>query len=118
MQWIRSNIGLGARVALLALAVQAVLSFGHFHDITAQAKPSIQLAQQQLPAPSDEPGQHSDDFCAICAVIALSSTAMAGAPPALPLPQAVELPRRSTATAFPHLHATRTAFQSRAPPLS
>jgi hypothetical protein len=36
----------------------------------------------------------------------------------LPLPQAVELPRQTTETAFLHLHAARAAFQSRAPPLS
>jgi hypothetical protein len=114
MKWVRSKIKLGARTALFALAVQLVLSFGHFHPIAAQAAPSIQ-STQQLPAPDSD--HHPDDFCAICAVIALASTAMAAAPPALPLPQAVELPRRTAATAFLHLHATRTAFQSRAPPL-
>jgi hypothetical protein len=117
MTWVRSNIRLGARAALFALAVQLALSFGHFHAIEAQAAPSISVTQQ-LPAPSHDSDQHSDDYCAICAVIALASTAMAAAPPALPLPQAVELPRRTTDTAFLHLRATRVAFQSRAPPLS
>jgi hypothetical protein len=117
MQWVRSNIRLGARAALFALVVQLAFSFGHFHAITAQAAPSIQ-STQQLPGPAPDSDQHPDDFCAICAVIALASTAMAAAPPALPIPQAVELPRRTTETAFLHLHATRAAFQSRAPPLS
>jgi Protein of unknown function (DUF2946) len=117
MTWVRSNIRLGARAALLALVVQLVFSFGHFHAVTAQVAPSIQ-STQQLPAPAPDSDQHPDDFCAICAVIALASTAMAAAPPALPTPQAIELPRRTTNTAFLHLYATRTAFQSRAPPLS
>jgi hypothetical protein len=117
MKWVRSNIKLGARVAVFALAVQFALSFGHFHAIATQAAPSIQ-STQQLPPPSHDSDQHPDDFCAICAVVALASTAVAAAPPALPLPQAVELPRRITDAAFLHLHATRTAFQSRAPPLS
>ena len=118
MQWVRSNIRLGARLALFALAVQLALSFGHVHALATHAAPSIQFTQQQLPAQNPDSDQHPDDFCAICAVIALASTAMAAAPPALPLPQAVELPRRTTATAFLHLQAPRAAFQSRAPPLS
>jgi hypothetical protein len=31
MKWFRSNIRLGSRLALLALAIQFLLSFGHFH---------------------------------------------------------------------------------------
>ena len=37
MKWFRSNIRLGSRLALLALAIQFLLSFGHFHEDTAQA---------------------------------------------------------------------------------
>lgn len=118
MNWVRSNIRLGARVALFAIAVQFALSFGHFHAIATQAAPSIQSAQQQLPSTSPDPDQQPGDTCAICAVIALAGTAVAAAPPALPLPQAVELPRQTIATAFVHVHAARAAFQSRAPPLS
>jgi hypothetical protein len=118
MKWVRANIRLGARAALFALAVQFALSFGHFHAVVAQTAPSIQSVQQQLPAPSPDPDRHLDDLCAICAVIALASTAVAAAPPSLPLPQSVELPLRTTETAFLDLHAARAAFQSRAPPLS
>ena len=116
MKWVRANIGLGARVALFALAVQFALSFGHFHPIAAQAAPSIQSVQQQLPSPDTD--RHLDDLCAICSVIALASTAVAAEPPSLLLPQFVELRQQTTETAFLHLHAARAAFQSRAPPLS
>ena len=37
MKWFRSNIRLGSRLALLALAIQFLLSFGHFHERSAQA---------------------------------------------------------------------------------
>jgi hypothetical protein len=117
MKWVRSNIKLGARVALFALAVQFALSFGHFHAIAAQAPPSIQSIQH-LPTPGPDSDRHADDLCDICAVIALTGTAVASAPPALPLPQAIELPRQTTETTFLRLHAARAAFQSRAPPLS
>ena len=118
MKRVRANIKHGALVALFALAVQFALSFGHFHPVTAPAAPSIQSVQQQLPAPGPDQDRHLDDLCAICAVNALASAAVAAAPPSLPLPQSSELPRRTTETAFLHLHAARAAFQSRAPPLS
>jgi hypothetical protein len=118
MKWFRSNIQLGARVALLALAVQFGLSFGHFHDLPPQTAPSVHTAEQQSPAPGPDSDRQSGDICAVCAVVALASAAVSAAPPTLPLPQASMLPRRIADAAFIHLHATRAAFQSRAPPLS
>jgi hypothetical protein len=117
MQWVRSNIRLGARLALFALVVQLVLSFGHFHAIAAQATPSTQ-SSQQLPAPGHDQDQHPDDFCAICAVVALASTAVAATPPALPIPQAFDLVHPSIDATFVNLRSARAAFRSRAPPLS
>jgi hypothetical protein len=118
MKWVRANIRLGARAALFALAVQLALSFGHFHAVAAQTAPSIQSAQQQLPVPGHDSGQHPGDLCAICAVVNLASTAMAAAPPTLPLPQSFELPQQTAEASYLDLHAPRAAFQSRAPPLS
>jgi Protein of unknown function (DUF2946) len=117
MQWVRSNIRLGARLALFALVVQLALSFGHVHAVTAQTAPALQTTQH-LPAPSHDPDQHPDDFCAICAVIALASTAMAAAPPALPVPQAFEFKHPPVVATFVQPRTARTAFQSRAPPIS
>ena len=117
MKWVRANIRTGTRLALFALAIQFALSLGHFHAIAAQTAPSIQSAQQQVPAPAPDTGQHPDDLCAICVVAGLAGTALAATPPSLPLPQAVELPVRTTDTAVIHVHAPRAAFQSRAPPL-
>jgi hypothetical protein len=117
MKWLRSNIRHGTRLALLALAVQFVLSFGHVHGITAQAAPSIH-SSQQLPAPGHDSDQHPDDYCAICAVIALASTALAATPPALPVPQAFELKPPPVGATVSRSRSMRAAFQSRAPPLS
>lgn len=118
MKWVRDHLKAGARLALFALTIQLALSFGHFHAIAAPTAPSIQSVQQQLPAPAPDTGQHPDELCAICVVTALAGTALAAAPPSLPLPQAVELPPHTADTAAFHVHAPRAAFQSRAPPLS
>jgi hypothetical protein len=118
MKWFRSNIRHGAWFALLALVVQFALSFGHFHGIAAQAAPSIQSAQQQLPASNPDSDQQPGDFCAICAVIALANTALFATPPVLLLPQAVELLYLTTDAAFADPNSASSAFQPRAPPLS
>lgn len=118
MKWFRSNIRRGSQVALFALAIQFVLSFGHFHGIApVAATPSFQLSSQQLPAPGHDSDQ-PDDFCAICAVIALASTVVAAAPPVLPTPQAFEFSHPPIDVAFDHPRSARAAFQSRAPPIS
>jgi hypothetical protein len=118
MKWFRSNIRHGARFALFALAVQFALSFGHFHGIAAQGSPSVQSAEQQLPASNHDSHQHPGDSCAICAVIALANTALFAAPPMLPPPQAVEFRYLTLDVAFADLNSASSAFQPRAPPLS
>lgn len=56
MKWFRSNIRHGSRLALLALAIQFVLAFGHFHGVAAEAAPALQAAsaKQSIPAHSVE----------------------------------------------------------------
>jgi hypothetical protein len=46
MKWFRSNIRIGSRLALFALAIQFLLSFGHFHAGSAQAAPALVRAPQ------------------------------------------------------------------------
>lgn len=120
MSWLRSNIKRGSRLALLALAVQYVLSFGHFHAIAAQASPLLQ-SQASLTQPSstpDEGQQTPGEPCAICAVIALANAALCASPPLLLLPQAVEFFYLATKAEFVHLDRCSLAFQPRAPPAS
>jgi hypothetical protein len=47
MKWFRQHIKTGSRLALFALAIQFVLSFGHFHGVAAQAAPAIQAGLSQ-----------------------------------------------------------------------
>jgi hypothetical protein len=139
MKWFRSNIKHGSRLALLALAVQFVLSFGHFHGRAAQAAPAIQsgltqsapsyayglpaanaagLSTQQPSPANHDSDQQPGDGCAICAVIALANAILFATPPLLLLPQAVEFLYQTTDAEFIHLNSTRVAFQPRAPPIS
>ena len=52
MKWFRSNVKHASRLALLAMALQLVMTFGHFHGVAAEAAPAIQarLAEQATPA--------------------------------------------------------------------
>jgi hypothetical protein len=117
MNWFRSNIRHGSRLALFALAIQFALSFGHFHGIAAQAAPAFQQASQQAPSNPDS-DQQSTDPCAICAVMALANATLFATPPILLLPQAIEFLYLITDAEFVHLGAIRVAFQPRAPPAS
>jgi hypothetical protein len=116
MSWLRSNIRHGSRLALFTLAVQFVLSFGHFH--AAQASPLIQsLASLTQPSSiPDEDQQQPSEPCAICAVMALANTALDASPPVLLLPQAVEFFYLATAAEFAPFDRCSRAFQPRAPP--
>jgi hypothetical protein len=135
MKWFRSNIKHGSRLALLALALQFLLSFGHFHAVAAQAvqpdtapfelshanglsaPDTAGIAEQQSPSGND-PDQRANDPCAICAVIALANSMLFATPPLLLLPQAIEFLYLTTDAEFVHLNSARIAFQPRAPPAS
>lgn len=133
MKWFRRHIKTGSRLALLALALQFVLSFGHFHFNAAQAAPAIQgltdtgqtqgLAAEtssqakQQPAGHDD-GQPSNEPCAICAVMSMANQLVFATPALLLLPDAVELLFLVTDAEFAHLGALWPSFQSRAPPVS
>jgi uncharacterized iron-regulated membrane protein len=144
MKWFRSNIRNGSKLALLALAIQFVLSFGHFHALAAEAVPAIQAAAQsvatspasarddrslagvsaksvqgpQKPASDPDSDRQSTDACAICAVMAMANAVLFATPPLLQLPQAAEFLYLTTDTEFVHLHTVSVAFQPRAPPIS
>ena len=136
MNWFRKHIKHGSRLALLALAIQFALSFGHFHPVAAAPAIATSLAQvdldhAQIPAvadaasetaqrqlPSSHDTDHPAEACAICAVISLANNLVFPAPPLLLLPQAIELLFLTTDAEFAHLSSVRSPFQSRAPPAS
>lgn len=118
MMWVRRRARSLSLWALLALALQLGLSFGHVHHDAAVAAVAT-TAPSNGPAPDSDPG-HDDhrDTCAICLAATMAGAALASAAPDLPTPPAFALlrasPRNATETANPR----RAAFRSRAPPLS
>ena len=120
MRWVRAHLQLGSRLALFALAIQLVLTFGHVHGVSpgpAQSALSALTRQANNSAtPANSSGKASDEDCPICALIQLAGTSAVSAPPALPVPVAfvtlrLQAPQQLEWTASPHI-----PFQARGPP--
>jgi hypothetical protein len=125
MRWVRSNIQWGARLALFALALQLVLSFGHIHlsDLLGPGA-SIQTAaaarasgDPASPAPSKK-SNGAGDVCAICALIQLVNSSVHATGPSLPPPSEASFVGWRTAFDFITAPSQRRPFSARAPPLA
>ncbi len=123
MGWVHGHKRHGALLALAALALQIVLSFGHVHldgIRPANAHTTVAVAHNavvtQAPdqAPAQTPGD--DDYCAICASIYLASTSVISHAPPLPVPLGFHRVEHSYGAARGIAAPRRFAFQSRAPP--
>jgi hypothetical protein len=121
MAWIHRHRRHGALLALAALVLQILLSFGHVHlHGVAQSAPaaithSIALADKNSRTPAPIPAD-TDDYCAICASIFLASSAFAPAPPQLVVPASFQRIEHCFKAARPLAESLRLAFRSRAPP--
>jgi len=126
MNWFRSRIRSGARLALFALAVQMVVSFGHMHRDDLGLPPlagtdHTSIASNTAPGSQAPTGPQrqpaSDDYCPICASMALLATWMPVLPPPLVTPE----PIRRVWPPLASWHSLPTqfslSFQARAPPL-
>lgn len=103
-----------AVLALIALALQLVLSLGHVHvddDCTVSVHGSHALSGDTKTA-----AHHDPHTCSICLTLAILATTVEPAPPALPLPRLLP-PARIDETA-PERAIRRIAlgFAARAPP--
>jgi len=125
MQWVSANRKVGSTLALFALALQIVLSFGHVHLGTQNhSRLAAAVSAASVPATDDSgqpPAQRRshgvDDYCAICASIQLLGASLVAVAPLLPLPFARADTQFSVGAGV--LVAPRRApFQSRAPPVA
>jgi hypothetical protein len=122
MQWVRTNRRFGAWCALVAIALQIVLSFGHAHRFAGvrtvgvpQASIAIQTAVDKGD-PASKPGSPAVEYCAICVAINMGASAV---PPETPvwgtpvIAGGVRFVSRAEAAASTLAHLL---FQARAPP--
>ena len=120
MRLFRDNIGLGSWLALIALALNLALSFGHIHAIRGIQRSALIAAV--VPPDSGQTGHHddglADDRCPICMASSAIGSALAAAAPALPHPVAYALVDRAIEPTLAFVEQPTAAFQSRAPPLS
>ncbi len=123
MGWVHGHKRHAALLALAALALQIVLSFGHvhldgIHPASAHATSAVAHKTAVAQAPRQSPAQNpgDDDYCAICASIYLASTSVIAHAPPLPVPLGFHRIEHSYGTARDIAAPRRFAFQSRAPP--
>src|SRR5260221_14284039 len=91
MDWFRRHVRHGSLLALLALAINLALSFGHVHALPDRRADAGQT--ELASAPTGNGGQnqggdrndHPDDLCPICMAAAAMNNVVAATPPALPV---------------------------------
>ena len=126
MRRLRSQLRLGAWLALFALAFQLVVSFGHVHGLNDSEHPPVQLTRT---APigvdvasgdsNDQPPGNDDDYCVVCALFHLVGTVVAARPPSLGLPAGLGATRIKFVPAeLKTISASHAPFSARAPPIA
>jgi hypothetical protein len=122
MRWFRDNVRHGSWLALVAIAINLALSFGHVH-IAGQASEGGLIAamfgaSDHGKAPGHTDGPLGDDLCPICIASSAIATAIASAPPAIPLQLNATVVDRPVALVRLAVALPRAPFQSRGPPVS
>jgi hypothetical protein len=95
MWWVRANLRIAGWCGLFALALQLILSFGHFHhngtwsasyrSSLASSDGAISDALDTNGGPS-VPGAPGADYCGICAVVHLAGSLVSPTTPAVVQP--------------------------------
>jgi len=124
MRWFRDNIGQGSWLALIALVINLGLLFGHVHGVggAVTGDRATLVAAVATPAGQANQGQptdtHADYLCPICVAAATLGSALAAAPPAVPIEFAEARIDRMIVSDLSGVPSPRAAFQSRGPPIS
>ena len=115
MGWFRGHRRIGGWLALLALALQLGLAFGHVHHPATGHATEIAAAE-----PDGDHGDGDSDRhdCPSCAILKLLAGAQPGATPVSAMPVPVAAGAIGPVVETVQAGQTRAAFRSRAPPLS
>jgi hypothetical protein len=118
MGWFRSQLRVWAWVAVLALVLQLGLSLGHIHDLSGEHLVAVHTsaAEKASTCASQNVVDSDDDFCAICAMLAMLSGAQIANAPVVPPLFVLAWTERLTSPDPIFRPQARIAFQSRAPP--
>jgi hypothetical protein len=118
--WFRLRTRWGGGLALFALALQLVVSFGHVHaDELTGNPPGIAAIVHAGDMPAgDADTDHDDDHCDICATLHALASAMVATPPPLPIPCAFARSELLISDSVVAAQPRRASFQSRAPPIA
>jgi hypothetical protein len=119
MEWVRLRVRLGAWLALVALAMNLGLAFGHHHfdelaaDHAAEHRTGAETPHDH--DDSDHPGSTAAHSCFACVVV--TAAVLPANAPALPAPSWTK--GDGLTTTFISLRdGKRTSFEARAPPQS
>jgi hypothetical protein len=123
MKWLRARSRQVTSLALMALAFNLALAFGHIHleDFgRTGVTPGVLLSAitHHQDRNNDRHEGHPDDLCPICMAQAALGTALAAAAPVLLLDLAFATLDPVAGPEFEFPQRPRAAFQSRGPPLS
>jgi hypothetical protein len=124
MRWVRTNRRFGSWCALLAIAIQIIVSFGHAHriegfrqgELLPQAAGIYGQSMAERGDPASKPIGLPFEYCAICVVIKMGASTVPAEAPASSLPVIAGKARFT-----PHVEAATSTlghllFQARAPP--
>jgi hypothetical protein len=125
MRWFRDTLRQGSWLALIALAINLGLSFGHIHAIDGNVSGrGIAAVASSVSAPDDGQKQghpndsHADYLCPICMAATAMASGLSSKPPALPAEFASVTIDRMIVPALALVEPPRAAFQPRGPPIS
>lgn len=116
MRWFRTKRQHGAHLALIAVLLQLVLTFGHVHAPAAARSFAVQTSQSSDKAPPSHHDGFAGSDCATCALIQLSAISAPSFAPQVPLPWAMGFVTLQQYTQAAPATASQASFQARAPP--
>jgi hypothetical protein len=124
MRWFRDNIRQGSWAALIALAINLALSFGHVHAIDDKGLghgSGALVAAFASPDDDHRHGQggdnHADDLCPICVASTAIASALAPTPPVVRVEFVIGTIAHAIEATCATVEPQRAAFQSRGPPI-
>lgn len=103
-------------LALCALALQLVISFGHVHLHGVVHEETAHAASCNANAQSQCPSDHDEDRCPICWLINHASTALLAHAPSIDLPITLAKVFERKLTVISYCGSETIKFQARAPP--